>query len=150
MAALGAETASGDFRVAEFLFAGAPPQPELAARKKDKDVKMEGSSEGEWVAIVSGLGMGSSEAAADVRAAMLSEWLLGEVGADEVRVYEGSAEIARAHLTRLPLGPKRGHQRDATHLGWRFACRARCQLGRAKAGERDVNSKFVLCLRQSP
>jgi DNA polymerase delta subunit 2 len=41
--------------------------------------------EGEWVALVSGLEMGNANQVADVRAEMLSEWLLGEAGDEEVR-----------------------------------------------------------------
>lgn len=75
MAALGAETASGDFEVIEYCFAGLPPQPALAPT----------TPEGEWVAIASGLEMGSASDAADVRTELLVEYLLGEAGDDEVR-----------------------------------------------------------------
>lgn len=75
MAALGAETSSGDFEVIEYCFAGLPPQPALKPTKPD----------GEWVAIASGLEMGSASDAADVRTEMLVEYLLGEAGEEEVR-----------------------------------------------------------------
>ena len=74
MAALGAETPSGDFEVLEFCFAGLPPQ---AGRKPAE-------GDGEWVALISGLEMGAASEEADQRAAMLGEWLSGEIGGDEV------------------------------------------------------------------
>lgn len=76
MAALGAETASGDFEVFEYCYAGLPHQPPLQPT----------TPEGEWVAIASGVEMGTANDVADVRAEMLAEWLLGESGEDEVRL----------------------------------------------------------------
>lgn len=74
MAALGAEMASGDFEVFEYCFAGMPEQPPLNPT----------TPEGEWVALASGMEMGTASDVADVRAELLSEWLLGEAGDDEV------------------------------------------------------------------
>lgn len=76
MAALGAETPSGDFEVLEFCFAGLPVQPKSTATEA-----------GEWVAIASGLEMGAGTAEEELKASMLSEWLTGELGGDEVRVW---------------------------------------------------------------
>ena len=76
MAALGAETPSGDFNVVEFLFAGLPPQPQRVVP----------TSAEEWVAIVSGLEMGAGSSEQDVHATLLTEWLLGEVGGDTVSI----------------------------------------------------------------
>ncbi|KAM0753286.1 hypothetical protein T439DRAFT_378985 [Meredithblackwellia eburnea MCA 4105] len=73
MAALGAETASGDFEVFEVCYAGVPAQPPLKPT----------TEEGEWVALISGLNMGGSDVAEDVRTSLLSEWLVGELGDDE-------------------------------------------------------------------
>lgn len=75
MAALGAETSSGDFEVIEYCFAGLPPQPALKPAQPD----------GEWVAIASGLEMGLASDAAGVRTELLVEYLLGEAGEEEVR-----------------------------------------------------------------
>ncbi|KAM0787009.1 hypothetical protein ACM66B_006277 [Microbotryomycetes sp. NB124-2] len=87
IAALGRETPTGDFEVADFVFPGAPPQPTPAVHEKDDvDMKVDGkdaTDEGEWIAIASGLDMGSTEDAADARTAMLAEWLCGEVGEDD-------------------------------------------------------------------
>lgn len=78
MAALGAETASGDFEVFEYCYAGLPHQPPLQPT----------TPEGEWVAIASGVEMGTANDVADARAEMLAEWLLGESGEDEVRLLQ--------------------------------------------------------------
>lgn len=71
MAALGAETASGDFEVFEMLHAGLPPQPPRPA-----------SAKGEWVALMSGLQLGGT-VEAELKAAMLAEWLTGELGSED-------------------------------------------------------------------
>ncbi|GAA6035952.1 hypothetical protein JCM8097_005182 [Rhodosporidiobolus ruineniae] len=78
MAALGAETASGDFEVFEYCYAGMPPQP--GAPKPQGDGEGE---EGEWVCLASGLEMGNANEVADLRVEMLGEWLMGEAGAEE-------------------------------------------------------------------
>jgi DNA polymerase delta subunit 2 len=83
MAVLGAETPAGDFEVAELCYAGLPPQPALSTPKTSDD-RMEEENEGEWVAIVSGLEMGSNNDPNDLRAQLLLEWLVGELGDDEV------------------------------------------------------------------
>jgi DNA polymerase delta subunit 2 len=77
MAALGAETASGDFEVFEYVYAGMPDQPSPPGGDEE--------GEGEWVALASGLEMGNANEVADVRAELLSEWLTGEAGDEEVR-----------------------------------------------------------------
>ncbi|GAA5972676.1 hypothetical protein JCM11641_002969 [Rhodosporidiobolus odoratus] len=73
LAALGVETASGDFEVFEYCYPGMAPQPPQAEQKGD----------GEWVALASGLEMGSASDVADIRAELLLEWLLGEAGEEE-------------------------------------------------------------------
>ncbi|BGP36434.1 DNA polymerase delta small subunit Cdc1 [Rhodotorula kratochvilovae] len=73
VAALGAETSSGDFDVWDYCYAGIPHQDKLAPA----------TPEGEWVAIASGLEMGTANDVADLRAEMLAEWLLGEAGGDQ-------------------------------------------------------------------
>lgn len=80
MAALGAETPSGDFEVLEFCFAGLPPQADV----KPASSSAKEESDGEWVALVSGLEMGSGNAENETRCMMLAEWLSGEVGGVEV------------------------------------------------------------------
>ena len=109
MAALGFETASGDFEVVDLCFAGLPdvyqPQDSSSSSEKGKakakneesmpvdgkcrspasDQKLtadeeDGENTKTWVAMVSGLSMGAQEAPADVKAEMLIEWLTGEAG----------------------------------------------------------------------
>ena len=124
MAALGAETSSGDFEVIEYCFAGLPPQPALKPAKPDG---------GEWVAIASGLEMGSASDAADVRTEMLVEYLLGEAGEAEVRAVPFFSlrwflrqESESSHGARfVPTGPGRGCQDLAPHPGGQFARSAR-------------------------
>lgn len=70
----------------ELLYAGLPPQPPKPA---------DASGEGEWVALLSGLSLGGSEAA-ELRGAMLAEWLTGELGDEE----DGSEAVK---VTRLIL-----------------------------------------------
>lgn len=74
VAALGRETKEGDFHVFELLYAGLPPQPARTAEAA--------SGEGEWVALLSGLALGGSEAA-ELKGALLAEWLTGELGGEE-------------------------------------------------------------------
>lgn len=105
MAVLGAETPSGDFEVAELCYAGLPPQPpsshplitssdtNVASQANAMQVDEENhvtatkneDDQGEWVAIVSGLEMGSANAPNDLKAQLLVEWLVGELGDDDVR-----------------------------------------------------------------
>ncbi|GAA5914516.1 hypothetical protein JCM5296_003057 [Sporobolomyces johnsonii] len=97
IAALGAETASGDFEVFEFCFAGMPEQPPLAPK----------TPEGEWVALASGLEMGNASQVADLRTELLAEWLLGEAG--------GAEDVDEAvKVTRLILAGNSLAQPDLT------------------------------------
>lgn len=103
MAVLGAENKAGDFEVLDICFPGLAPQPALpplpplplsapststsAAASKDKDVAMNGENEedeGEWIALLSGLEMGDHTDAADLRIQLMAEWLVGELGDEDV------------------------------------------------------------------
>ncbi|GAA5941362.1 hypothetical protein JCM3775_001554 [Rhodotorula graminis] len=105
MAALGAETSSGDFDVWDYCFAGMPHQEPLAPP----------TPEGEWVAIASGLEMGGANAVADVRAELMAEWLLGEAGDDEdadeatrvTRLILAGNSLAQPDLSALDDEPKK-------------------------------------------
>lgn len=87
MGALGAETPSGDFEVLEICYAGLPPQDSLAS--------MDDGTEGEWVALLSGLELGGAKEAADLRVTLLAEWLVGELGDGEVSIwsYSGKGDV---------------------------------------------------------
>lgn len=88
-AVLGAENQSGDFEVVDMCFAGMPPQPSSSTSKsskaKSKAAVQEEDKEGDpYVALISGLELGTNEQASDYRVGLLAEWLLGEVGSEEV------------------------------------------------------------------
>lgn len=111
MAILGTETRSGDFEVADALFAGVPDYKAKAdtAVKIEDGMDLDEAAGGEgWVALVSGLEMDSSSASVTVkkgeenengldkehgmmgysekemRLMLLTDWLLGHVGETEV------------------------------------------------------------------
>lgn len=106
MAALGMETSSGDFEVIDLCFAGLPDLATSEAgpsnsngSTKGKEKAKGGSDPGEscpiptltaaaeektWVALASGLSVGSQEAPADLKVQLLAEWLMGENGATAV------------------------------------------------------------------
>ncbi|ORX39674.1 DNA polymerase alpha/epsilon subunit B-domain-containing protein [Kockovaella imperatae] len=93
MAALGMETSAGDFEVIDLCFAGLPelytPQagPSNGGSHTKGKSKADANGQGDtdhrnetWIAIVSGLSVGSQEAPADLKSQLLVEWLLGEDG----------------------------------------------------------------------
>jgi DNA polymerase delta subunit 2 len=73
IAALGAETAEGDFEVLEFCHSGLPPQPSRSLKPRESS----------YVALISNLQMGSTTSASELRTEMLLEWMLGELGNNE-------------------------------------------------------------------
>ena len=113
-AVLGAENQSGDFEVVDMCFAGMAPQPSSSRASSAKgkagarianDEEHEevgGAANGAgadtsadpYVAILSGLELGTNEQASDYRTGLLAEWLLGEVGSEEVRVLPSLTIIA--------------------------------------------------------
>ena len=96
MAALGRETASGDFEVLDVCFAGVPPQPPrsmppaAAAAESSPSIIDSKPDEngGSWVALISGLSVGGDEASEDIRIQMCVEWLTGEMGSEKVCVMK--------------------------------------------------------------
>ena len=96
MAVLGAENKAGDFEVVEICFPGLAPQPALpplpplplstpsTSTSKDVDMNGETEDEGEWIALLSGLEMGGGSDAADLRIQLMAEWLIGELGDEDV------------------------------------------------------------------
>lgn len=79
---LGAENQSGDFEVVDMCFSGMAPQP--AASNAESSTNGEASGSDPWIALASGLELGINEQAADYRAGLLTEWLTGEMGSEEV------------------------------------------------------------------
>ena len=101
MAALGKETREGDFDVFELLYAGLPEQlPQTAAAA---------SGEGEWVALMSGLALGGSEAS-ELKGALLAEWLTGELGGEEDG--EQAVKVTRLILAGNSLAQPREDEGD--------------------------------------
>lgn len=85
------ETTSGDFEVIDLCFAGLPElaKPEAGPSNTNGSSKGKQKAENEdgseavaktWVALASGLSVGSQEAPADLKVQLLAEWLMGENG----------------------------------------------------------------------
>lgn len=81
MAALGYESPSGDFEVIDLCYPGIPPH----ATPSKPLAKAGTSDEGSWVAFVSGLSVRGDNQVGDVRLGLLVEYLMGELGGNEVR-----------------------------------------------------------------
>lgn len=81
MAALGYESPSGDFEVIDLCYPGIPPH----ATPSKPLAKADTSDEGSWVAFVSGLSVKGDNQVGDVRLGLLVEYLMGELGGNEVR-----------------------------------------------------------------
>ncbi|GAA5922117.1 DNA-directed DNA polymerase delta subunit POL31 [Sporobolomyces koalae] len=115
VACLGAETSAGDFEVFEYVYAGLPDQPTRPCPKT-------GDSSGEWIAIVSGLEMGNSQAVGDLRTELLAEWLNGELGdendAEEAvkvsRLVLAGNSLARPDLTVIDDTKKKRYGYDSS------------------------------------
>lgn len=84
-----------------------------------------------WVAMVSGLSMGAQEAPADVKAAMLAEWLTGEAGGVGVnpRVQHGGGGLLKG------LGPARWGTYSQAHLGGKHSVHADQRRGRPETSQ---------------
>ncbi|KAF9533433.1 DNA polymerase alpha/epsilon subunit B-domain-containing protein [Crepidotus variabilis] len=125
MSALGMETPSGDFEVIDYCFADLAPQPHLEEEERrasmmDLDGKFyifqgndwvliatadagtSSSPEDEWVAVVSGLEIGTSSPS-DAQIQMLTEYLTGEGGVVEEQV--SAARISRLIIAGDSLAP---------------------------------------------
>ncbi|KAK4056175.1 DNA polymerase delta small subunit Cdc1 [Microbotryomycetes sp. JL221] len=116
VAALGAETPSGDFKVVELIYPGLAPQSDtLSNLVTDDDVKMDSKDasvdhqddnddddddDNEWIALASGLNIGSTHEPTDVRLSLLCEWLKGELNDDD----DDSKDLKQiGKITRLIL-----------------------------------------------
>ncbi|KAF8627893.1 hypothetical protein AX15_004190 [Amanita polypyramis BW_CC] len=96
MGALGMETPNGEFEVVDICFAEmaprAPQEENVETDEMDVDIDEQDPS-GDWVAVVSGLSIGSPTVD-DAKVQMLAEYLTGEVGG---MVEQRSS----AHISRL-------------------------------------------------
>ncbi|KAJ1343681.1 hypothetical protein BSLG_001756 [Batrachochytrium salamandrivorans] len=70
---LGSENENGEFQIIDVCYASFHPQPPLS---------IAGQDEGSWIALVSGLSLGSSDEY-DIRYDLLSDFLTGESGSDQ-------------------------------------------------------------------
>lgn len=80
VAVLGAENASGEFEVKDICYPGAAPQ--MPIEPKEFNGSMDVDSPAEWIALVSGLNVGSPSVNCDLRVHMLVEYLLSQAGAE--------------------------------------------------------------------
>ncbi|BEJ16257.1 hypothetical protein CspHIS471_0508620 [Cutaneotrichosporon sp. HIS471] len=100
MGVLGVETGGGDFEVVDLCYAGMPSVFKPAANGKSKEredaMDVDGRGEKTWVALVSGLSIGTEVALLDMKAQLLVEWLMGEGGGVEDRLM--GERIARLVL----------------------------------------------------
>lgn len=88
MAVLGLETATGEFEVVDVCFAGlAPP-----VRGPSEPSNEKGEDDDEWLALVSGLDVGSPSSS-DAKTQLLVEYLTGESGGNKDQAF--SAKISR-------------------------------------------------------
>ncbi|KAJ7489934.1 DNA polymerase alpha/epsilon subunit B-domain-containing protein [Mycena galericulata] len=94
IAALGIETPSGEFEVVDICYPGMAPQPtsDVAATEEKMEVDVDPQTDG-WIALVSGLDVGSPSSA-DAQIQMLVEYLTGEEGGP-------GAQVSAAQITRL-------------------------------------------------
>lgn len=123
--ALGAETANGDFEVVDICYPGMAPQPLLepeVARREDKmevdDHSLANPLTNEWIAVVSGLNVGSPSPS-DAQIQMLVEYLTGEEGG--VKEQTSAAQISRLIIAGNSLADMpssgRGEPGDAEQTG---------------------------------
>ncbi|KAF5387060.1 hypothetical protein D9615_001797 [Tricholomella constricta] len=104
--ALGAETPNGDFEVVDLCYPGMAPQvaQEDAEHMEvnEMDVDVEGSSADEWIAVVSGLDIGSLSPS-DAQIQMLVEYLTGEEGGVTEQI--SASQISRLIIAGNSLAP---------------------------------------------
>ena len=145
--ALGAETANGDFEVVDICYPGMAPQPSSeseVAEQQDKmevDSKCRGTSSdhraliksldlspaspstNEWIAVVSGLDIGSPSPS-DAQIQMLAEYLTGEGGGAKEQV--SAARISRLIIAGNSLSDMpstgQGEPGDAEQTGKTVRC----------------------------
>ncbi|KAJ7172733.1 DNA polymerase alpha/epsilon subunit B-domain-containing protein [Mycena filopes] len=98
IAALGIETPTGEFEVVDICYAEMAPQPKQEAKMQvDADPQTDS-----WVALVSGLDIGSTSPA-DAQIQMLVEYLTGEEGGPNAQV--SAAQISRLIIAGDSLAP---------------------------------------------
>ncbi|KAF8061475.1 DNA polymerase alpha/epsilon subunit B-domain-containing protein [Lyophyllum atratum] len=108
VAALGAETPNGDFEVVDLCYPGMAPQTSsedaepLEEKENGMDVDDPQSSADEWIAVVSGLDIGSTSSC-DAQIQMLVEYLTGEEGGMTEQI--SATQISRLIIAGNSLSP---------------------------------------------
>ncbi|KAF7304732.1 Glutamate decarboxylase [Mycena kentingensis (nom. inval.)] len=97
IAALGIETPSGEFEVVDICFAGLAPQVQ-----QDVAMEVDDVSKDPWIAVVSGLDVGSASPA-DAPIQLLVEFLTGEGGGPAMQAR--AAQISRLIIAGDSLAP---------------------------------------------
>lgn len=101
VAALGYESAAGDFEVVDLCFPGVPAHVDVPLPAAGEKMDVDGGDEGSWIALVSGLGVQGGNAVADLRLSLLVEYLMGEAAGDEVRLQR---RVVGAQVDCRPAG----------------------------------------------
>ncbi|KAF8201472.1 DNA polymerase alpha/epsilon subunit B-domain-containing protein [Pholiota molesta] len=92
--ALGMETPTGEFEVIDLCYPEMAPQPMETGPEEDKmDVDVQDDSSDEWIAVVSGLDIGSLSPS-DAQIQLLTEYLTGEGGTV-------NDQVSAANISRL-------------------------------------------------
>ncbi|KAG6840702.1 hypothetical protein C0991_004946 [Blastosporella zonata] len=120
--ALGAETPNGDFEVVDLCYPGMAPQEPLEEVQEEygMDVDEDDSSLDQWIAVVSGLDVGSLSPT-DAQIQMLVEYLTGEEGGVTEQV--SAAQISRLiiagnSLAQLLPGDTEQPQKKSKRYGY--------------------------------
>ncbi|KAI0637203.1 DNA polymerase alpha/epsilon subunit B-domain-containing protein [Trametes polyzona] len=113
LGALGIETHNGDFEVVDLCFPGMAPQPSVGLRwpgtDASGDMEVDGATTSpadEWVALVSGLEIGS-ENPTEGQIQMLAEYLTAEISGPEEQSQ--AARVSRLIIAGNSLGTLTGH-----------------------------------------
>ncbi|KAF8212477.1 DNA polymerase alpha/epsilon subunit B-domain-containing protein [Mycena galopus ATCC 62051] len=101
IAALGIETPNGEFEVVDICYAEMAPHPELDEAEGKMDVDADSQADA-WIALVSGLDIGSPSPA-DAQIQMLVEYLTGEEGGPQQQI--SAAQISRLIIAGDSLAP---------------------------------------------
>ncbi|KAJ7694131.1 DNA polymerase alpha/epsilon subunit B-domain-containing protein [Mycena rosella] len=101
IAALGMETPTGEFEVVDICYAEMAPQPRSNVEEEKMEVDADPQADG-WIAVVSGLDIGSPSAA-DAQTQMLVEYLTGEEGGPGQQI--SASQISRLIIAGDSLAP---------------------------------------------
>ncbi|KAJ3890334.1 DNA polymerase alpha/epsilon subunit B-domain-containing protein [Lentinula edodes] len=105
--ALGMETPDGKFEVADFCYAGLPPQPSTTKEELEDRMEVDSSNTkdlptDEWIGVVSGLNIGAPSPS-DGQIQLLVEYLTGEEGSADDQVCV--SQISRLIIAGNSMAP---------------------------------------------